>query len=101
MSVTLIIPVFNMEKHLAESIQSVLDGTLQPDEIVVVDDGSQDDTADVLKRFKRFLVPELNSGQLLLLLRGMFLIDAKGLNKVQGRPFLVSEIEEAVDKMLT
>jgi 2-oxoglutarate ferredoxin oxidoreductase subunit alpha len=57
-------------------------------------------TVDVLKRFKKFLVPELNSGQLLLLLRGMFLIDAKGLNKVQGRPFLVSEIEEAIDKML-
>jgi 2-oxoglutarate ferredoxin oxidoreductase subunit alpha len=57
-------------------------------------------TADVLKRFKKFLVPELNSGQLLLLLRGMFLIDAKGLNKVQGRPFLVSEIEEAIEKML-
>jgi 2-oxoglutarate ferredoxin oxidoreductase subunit alpha len=57
-------------------------------------------TAEVFKRFKRFLVPELNSGQLLLLLRGNFLIDAKGLNKVQGRPFLVSEIEEAIDKML-
>jgi 2-oxoglutarate ferredoxin oxidoreductase subunit alpha len=57
-------------------------------------------TADVFKRFKRFLVPELNSGQLLLLLRGMFLIDAKGLNKVQGRPFLVSEIEEAIEKIL-
>ncbi|HKB00967.1 MAG TPA: 2-oxoacid:acceptor oxidoreductase subunit alpha [Gemmataceae bacterium] len=57
-------------------------------------------TVEVFKRFKRFLVPELNSGQLLLLLRGNFLIDAKGLNKVQGRPFLVSEIEEAIDKFL-
>jgi 2-oxoglutarate ferredoxin oxidoreductase subunit alpha len=57
-------------------------------------------TADVFKRFKKFLVPELNSGQLLLLLRGSFLIDAQGLNKVQGRPFLVSEIEEAIEKML-
>ncbi|MBO0696887.1 MAG: 2-oxoacid:acceptor oxidoreductase subunit alpha [Zavarzinella sp.] len=56
-------------------------------------------TADVFRRFKRFLVPELNAGQLLLLLRGTFLIDAKGLNKVQGRPFLVSEIEEAIEKM--
>jgi 2-oxoglutarate/2-oxoacid ferredoxin oxidoreductase subunit alpha len=57
-------------------------------------------TADVFKRFKKFLVPELNSGQLLLLLRANFLIDGKGLNKVQGRPFLVSEIEEAIEKML-
>jgi len=53
-------------------------------------------TASVFKKFKHFLVPELNSGQLLLLLRGMFLIDAKGLNKVQGRPFLVSEVEDAI-----
>lgn len=58
-------------------------------------------TGDVLKRFKKFLVPELNSGQLLLLLRAKYLIDAKGLNKVQGRPFLVSEIEEAIEKFLT
>jgi len=54
-------------------------------------------TAEVFKKFKHFLVPELNAGQLLLLLRGMYLIDAKGLNKVQGRPFLVSEIEDAID----
>ncbi|MSR52368.1 MAG: 2-oxoacid:acceptor oxidoreductase subunit alpha [Gemmataceae bacterium] len=57
-------------------------------------------TSEVFKRFKKFLVPELNSGQLLLLLRAMFLIDAKGLNKVQGRPFLVSEIEEAIEKAI-
>ena len=55
---------------------------------------------DVLKRYKKVLVPELNSGQLRLLLRGMFLIDAVGLNKVQGRPFLVSEIEEKIHQML-
>ncbi len=53
-------------------------------------------TADVFKKFKYFLVPELNSGQLLLLLRGMFLIDAKGLNKIQGKPFLVSEIVDGI-----
>jgi 2-oxoglutarate/2-oxoacid ferredoxin oxidoreductase subunit alpha len=57
-------------------------------------------TGDVFKRFKKFLVPELNSGQLSLLLRAKYLIDAQGLNKVQGRPFLVSEIEDAIDKML-
>ena len=58
-------------------------------------------TAEVLKRFKKFLVPELNAGQLVFLLRAKFLIDAKGLNKVQGRPFLVSEIEEGIEKALT
>lgn len=57
-------------------------------------------TGEVLKRFKRILVPELNAGQLRLLLRGMFLVPAEGLNKVQGKPFLVSEIEEKVEQML-
>ena len=47
----------------------------------------------MLKRYKKVLVPELNGGQLLLLLRAKFLVDAEGLNKVQGQPFLVSEIE--------
>jgi 2-oxoglutarate ferredoxin oxidoreductase subunit alpha len=58
-------------------------------------------TAAVLKRYKKILVPELNSGQLRLLLRGYFLVDAVGLNKVQGRPFLVSEIEEKIAQMLS
>lgn len=58
------------------------------------------DLGAVLKRFARVLVPELNSGQLRLLLRGRFLVDARGLNKIQGRPFLVEEIEQAIDLML-
>jgi 2-oxoglutarate ferredoxin oxidoreductase subunit alpha len=57
-------------------------------------------TEAVLRRYRKVLVPELNSGQLRLLLRGYFLVDAIGLNKVQGRPFLVSEIEEKIDEML-
>ncbi|OWK44517.1 2-oxoacid:acceptor oxidoreductase subunit alpha [Fimbriiglobus ruber] len=57
-------------------------------------------TAEVLARFKKILVPELNSGQLLWLLRAKFLAPAQGLNKIQGRPFLVSEIESAIDGML-
>jgi len=55
---------------------------------------------EVLKRFKRVLVPELNTGQLRLLLRAKFLVDARGLNKVAGKPFLVEEIEQAIDLML-
>jgi len=53
-------------------------------------------TEAVLKRFKKVLVPELNSGQLCWLLRAKYLVDAQGLNKVQGRPFLISEIEAAI-----
>ena len=47
------------------------------------------------------MIPELNNGQLRLLIRGRFLADARGLNKIQGKPFLVEEIEQAIDLMLT
>src|SRR5262249_27115231 len=57
-------------------------------------------TGEVLKRYKKVLVPELNAGQLRLLLRGEFLVDAIGLNKIQGRPFLVSEIEEKITELV-
>jgi 2-oxoglutarate ferredoxin oxidoreductase subunit alpha len=57
-------------------------------------------TAAVLKKFKTVLVPELNGGQLLWLLRAKYLTPAEGLNKVQGRPFLVSEIEAAIEKAI-
>src|SRR6185312_5684846 len=57
-------------------------------------------TGEVLKRYKKVLIPELNGGQLRLLIRGTYLVDAVGLNKVQGKPFLVSEIEEKIDELL-
>jgi 2-oxoglutarate ferredoxin oxidoreductase subunit alpha len=55
----------------------------------------------VLQRYKKILVPELNAGQLRMLLRAEFLVDAVGLNKIQGRPFLVSEIEQKIEEMLS
>jgi 2-oxoglutarate ferredoxin oxidoreductase subunit alpha len=57
-------------------------------------------TGEVLKRYKKVLVPELNGGQLRFLLRAQFLVDAVGYNKVQGKPFLVSEIETKIDEMV-
>jgi 2-oxoglutarate ferredoxin oxidoreductase subunit alpha len=57
-------------------------------------------TGDVLKRYRRILVPELNGGQLRMLLRAEFLIDAVGLNKVQGKPFLVSEIAAKIAELV-
>jgi len=57
-------------------------------------------TGDVLKRFKKILVPELNNGQLSFMLRSKYLVDAVGLNKIQGRPFLVSEITKKMTEML-
>ena len=58
-------------------------------------------TEAVLKRFKKIIVPELNTGQLCWLLRAKYLVPAEGLNKVQGKPFLVSEIEAAIEKKLS
>ena len=58
-------------------------------------------TAEVLAKYKKILVPELNAGQLSWLLRAKYLAPAQGLNKIQGRPFLVSEIETAIEKALS
>ncbi len=55
---------------------------------------------EVLRRYKKVLVPELNSGQLLMLLRARFLVDALGYNKVQGSPFLIREIEAKIEELL-
>jgi 2-oxoglutarate ferredoxin oxidoreductase subunit alpha len=60
----------------------------------------QRNLGEVLKRFDRVLVAELNLGQLRLLLRARYLVDAAGLNKVQGKPFRVSEIVKAIDDIL-
>ncbi len=53
-----------------------------------------------MRRFRRVLVPEMNLGQLRMLLRAKYLVDAVGLNKVQGRPFKVQEIVAKVEEML-
>ncbi|MEO6351019.1 MAG: 2-oxoglutarate ferredoxin oxidoreductase subunit alpha, partial [Candidatus Limnocylindrales bacterium] len=57
-------------------------------------------TGEVLSSYKHVLVPEVNLGQLSLLLRAKYLIDAKGLNKVRGKPYRISEIEEACTQLL-
>jgi 2-oxoglutarate/2-oxoacid ferredoxin oxidoreductase subunit alpha len=54
---------------------------------------------DVLRRYDRVLVPEMNLGQLNLLLRGRYLVDAKGYNQVRGLPFSSAEITEAITKL--
>jgi 2-oxoglutarate ferredoxin oxidoreductase subunit alpha len=56
---------------------------------------------EVLKRYRRVLVPEMNSGQLAFLLRARFLIEVVSYSKVQGKPFKMSEIKERVEEMLT
>ncbi len=55
---------------------------------------------EVLKRYKKVLVPELNMGQLSWLLRAKFLVDAIGLNKIQGRPFKQAELDQKIEEVL-
>lgn len=55
---------------------------------------------EVLRRYRRVVVPEMNLGQLLFMLRGKYLVDAVGLNKVQGKPFRQAEIEAKIEEVL-
>ena len=55
---------------------------------------------ELLRSFPRLLVPEMNQGQLVRLLRSEFLVPAKGLSKVTGRPFTVAELGAAIDSAL-
>jgi 2-oxoglutarate/2-oxoacid ferredoxin oxidoreductase subunit alpha len=55
---------------------------------------------DVVKRFKKVLIPENNMGQLLLLIRAEFLVDAVGLHRITGRPFTISEVEAKILEMV-
>lgn len=55
---------------------------------------------DVLKRYKRILVPELNLGQLRFVLRATYGVDMIGYNKIQGKPFLISEVEAKILEVL-
>ncbi len=57
-------------------------------------------TGDVLKRYERVLIPEINLGQLLQLVRAEFLVDAVGYNRVRGLPLRAGEIEQAIGAML-
>ena len=55
----------------------------------------------ILRSFNKILVPELNQGQLVRLLRAEFLVPAIGMNKARGQPFLVEEIRARIDDLLS
>jgi 2-oxoglutarate ferredoxin oxidoreductase subunit alpha len=48
---------------------------------------------DILKRFKKVIIPEINNGQLITIIRSEFLVDAKGYNKIKGIPITYAELE--------
>ncbi|MFH1747421.1 MAG: 2-oxoacid:acceptor oxidoreductase subunit alpha [Planctomycetota bacterium] len=55
---------------------------------------------EILPRFKRIVVCELNMGQLQMLLRAKYLVNAEGLHKVCGKPFMISEILDQIEEIL-
>ena len=54
----------------------------------------------VFSDFKTVMVAELNSGQLRQMLRSEYLVDAKGLNKIQGLPFWIEDVRQAIEAQL-
>ncbi len=58
------------------------------------------DLGDVLRRYRKVLVPELNMGQLCRIIRAEYLIDAKSISKVQGLPFTAAELEHEIEEAL-
>jgi 2-oxoglutarate ferredoxin oxidoreductase subunit alpha len=56
-------------------------------------------TGEVLKRFKRVLIPEMNLGQLAAHIRAKFVIDAIPMTKVHGKPFLIEEIQTRIEEL--
>ncbi|GAA1955007.1 2-oxoacid:acceptor oxidoreductase subunit alpha [Nocardioides panacihumi] len=58
------------------------------------------DLGDILKRYQRVLVPEMNLGQLSLLLRASYLVDAVGLNVVRGLPLTSAAVADAIEELM-
>ena len=57
-------------------------------------------TGEVVHAYRRVLIPELNMGQLRMLIRSMFLVDAEGFNLVRGKPFQIGEILAKAEQVL-
>ena len=58
------------------------------------------DLGEILIRFKQILIPEINMGQLSKIIRAEYLVDAKGLNLVKGKPFRAGEIEKVITELI-
>jgi 2-oxoglutarate ferredoxin oxidoreductase subunit alpha len=59
-----------------------------------------EDLGDVVRSYPNVLVPEMNTGQLAMILRAEYLVDAQPLSKVAGLPFTAGEIEVEIRKCL-
>jgi 2-oxoglutarate/2-oxoacid ferredoxin oxidoreductase subunit alpha len=59
-----------------------------------------ENTGDVVRAYRKVVIPELNLGQLLMLIRAKYLVDAVGFNLVRGKPFQISEIQTKAEQLL-
>ena len=57
--------------------------------------------SEILDRYEKILIPELNMGQLHFVIRGKFLKDAIAMNKMEGKPFTVTEIVDRIQQILS
>ncbi len=60
--ISIIIPVYNCERYIAEAIKSAINQTWEDKEIIVIDDGSTDGTADIVKEYKVTYIYKSNGG---------------------------------------
>jgi len=58
------------------------------------------DLGQILRQYRRVLVPEINSGQLVRVLRAEYLVDAVGYNRVSGMPLASQDILEAINQLV-
>ena len=56
---------------------------------------------ELIRGFDKILIPEINNGQLIKIIRDKYLVDAKGLNKIMGLPFTSGEIKDKIVEMLS
>jgi 2-oxoglutarate ferredoxin oxidoreductase subunit alpha len=57
-------------------------------------------TGEIVRRYPKVLIPEMNSGQLAMLIRSRFLVDAVTFSRVQGRPIWADELADAIEGLL-
>ena len=55
---------------------------------------------EIVKRYAKVLIPELNTGQLAMLIRSQHLVDARTFSKVQGQPIFAEELEDEILRMV-
>ena len=59
-----------------------------------------DNTGEILSNYKKVIIPELNTGQLIKLVRERYLIDAVGINKVNAEPFTAKELYDGIEEKI-